>query len=187
VQGFKKFTKGSMVYFYCGNTGTSGKSALDTHICSPQDHSTSEITYIYELFNDSAFITSGYYGLSYYDLDKIYMIAGAGGAAADSSAGGAGGGANAGDGTGGKGGNQSGRGNYVQNDFGSPITISGTPACGGKGYHAGESSTTGSAGGGSSYTGGISEYIDGVKYTIINESGVNDGTGKASIEFIKLA
>ena len=195
VEGCRKFTKGDSIHFYCGNTGTSAKSAFSTHISSAQKTDVSTNKYVYQLANGidaqigsyTSSSTYYYYGMGYSDLNSIYMIAGAGGAAVDSNIGGAGGSSTAGDGTGGKGGNQSGRGTYAYSDFGSPISVSSATALGGYGYHAGESSTTGSAGGGSSYTGGVSEYIDGVKYDITNESGVNDGTGKASIEFIKLA
>lgn len=206
AKGYKKMTKGDIIYVYNGGMPTSVTYAGTNGGSSGYTYSSSKNYGAGGGGATSIMTRSGYLGSSststqstnYRNREsEILIVAGGGGGGGVTSAGvenkgGAGGGERGGDGTGGAlGGRQISTGNYEYTNFGYAESYSGsntTYSGAGGGYFGGECGKYGQSGaGGSGYVGGVAAFTHNKKYYgTVNEAGVNEGDGYAYIRYVEV-
>lgn len=206
AKGYKKMTKGDVIYVYNGGKPTSVTNAGNNGGGGGYTYSSSKHYGAGGGGATSIMTRSGYLGNSnsstqstnFKNKEKeILIVAGGGGGGAITSAGaentgGAGGGERGGDGSGGAlGGRQISTGTYEYTNFGYAESYSGsnvTYSGGGGGYFGGEAGNYGQSGaGGSGYVGGVAAFTHNKKfYGTVNEAGVNEGNGYAFIRYVEV-
>jgi len=206
AKGYKKMTKGDVIYVYNGGKPTSVTYAGTNGGSGGYTYSSSKHYGAGGGGATSIMTRSGYLGASntstqstnFKNKEKeILIVAGGGGGGGITSAGvenvgGAGGGERGGDGSGGAlGGRQISTGTYEYTNFGYAESYSGsntTYSGAGGGYFGGEVGTYGQSGaGGSGYVGGVAAFTHNKKYYgTQNEAGVNEGDGYAYIRYVEV-
>ena len=204
AKGYKKMTKGDLIYIYNGgiptsvnyagvNGGGAGYSYSNSGNGAAGGGATSIITRSGTLGANSSSTQSA----NYKNREKeILIVAGGGGGGAVTSSGiankgGDGGGERGGDGSGGAlGGRQISTGSMEYTNFGCAPSYSGsntTYSGGGGGYFGGNYALRGeSAAGGSGYVGGVAAFTHNKKfYGTVNESGINEENGYAYIRYVE--
>ena len=202
AKGYKKMSKGDVIYVYNGSTagGNGGGYGYSYSSSSSSKHYGASGGGATSIMTRSGVISSpGNYSTqqTYYKTREqdILIIAGGGGGggivnATTPNKGGDGGGERGEDGSGGNlGGRQISTGVNDYTNFGSAPSYSGsgtTYSGGGGGYFGGNYATLGHSGaGGSGYVGGVAGFVHNKKYYgNLNEVGVNEGNGYSFIRYV---
>lgn len=204
AKGYKKMTKGEVIYIYNGgkpstysyagaNGGGSGYTYSSNGAGAAGGGATSIMRKSGPICSSSSNASSSYKTRE----TDILIIAGGGGGGGVTSAGvankgGDGGGERGGDGSGGAfGGRQISTGSYEYTNFGCAPSYSGSSTSysgGGGGYFGGQYDTHGdSAAGGSGYVGGVAAFTHNKKYyPTTNEVGINEGNGYSYIRYVEI-
>ncbi len=204
AKGYKKMTKGDVIYIYNGgmpsystsggeNGGGNGSSYSSSGTGAGGGGATSIMT------RSGDICTSSSYSQTYYKTREtdILIIAGGGGgggvtSAGVANAGGDGGGDRGEDGSGGVlGGRQISTGSTEYYNFGCAQSVSSSSSTysgGGAGYFSGNYGSRGESGaGGSGYVGGVAAFTHNKKYyPTTNEVGVNEGNGYSFIRYVEI-